>query len=161
RYAEPGLYYGVPWSNFNGWLLSGAVGGSLIELFLAWRKPLLHARVQVMSSLLLILFVWAPLADVAVMLMPFLLGVPLLAAGVWLYRRYHYRFDQMLVLVNDAGGPVGTMPKADVHHSDTPLHSAFSVFLFDDRGRTLMQQRADSKVTWPGVWSNSCCDHVM
>jgi isopentenyl-diphosphate delta-isomerase type 1 len=80
---------------------------------------------------------------------------------VGLFRRYHYRFDQMLVLLNDEGEAIGTMPKADVHHSDTPLHSAFSVFLFDEQGRTLMQQRADSKVTWPGVWSNSCCGHVM
>src|SRR5690606_1658740 len=30
RYAEPGLYYGVPWSNFTGWLISGAVGAVLI-----------------------------------------------------------------------------------------------------------------------------------
>jgi isopentenyl-diphosphate Delta-isomerase len=161
RYAEPGIYYGVPWSNFGGWLISGAAGAVLIELFLAWRRPLLPAPVQLMSSLLLILFFWTAFAVFAGMPLPFLIGAALLAAGVGLFRRYHYRFDQMLVLLTDEGEAIGTMPKADVHHSDTPLHSAFSVFLFDDQGRTLMQQRADSKATWPGVWSNSCCGHVM
>ncbi|HSI88449.1 MAG TPA: isopentenyl-diphosphate Delta-isomerase, partial [Pyrinomonadaceae bacterium] len=133
----------------------------LIELFLARRKPLLPAPVQLMSSLLFILFFWTAFAVFAGMPIPFLIGITLLAAGVWLYRLYHYRFDQMLVMLSDDGKPIGTMPKADVHHSDTPLHSGFSVFLFDDRGRTLMQRRAASKVTWPGVWSNSCCGHVM
>src|SRR5690606_902937 len=35
----------------------------------------------------------------------------------------------------------------------------FSVFLFDDAGRTLLQQRAHHKLTWPGIWSNTCCGH--
>lgn len=37
------------------------------------------------------------------------------------------------------------------------LHRAFSVFLFDRKGRVLMQRRADSKHTFAGYWTNTCC----
>jgi isopentenyl-diphosphate delta-isomerase len=66
---------------------------------------------------------------------------------------------EMVVLVDDANRPIGTAPKASVHHAATPLHRAFSCFLLNDRGEVLLQQRARTKVTWPGVWSNSCCGH--
>ena len=68
---------------------------------------------------------------------------------------------ELIVLVDDAGSPIGTMKKSDVHHADTPLHLAFSVFLFNGSGELLLQQRAHSKKTWPGVWSNSCCGHPL
>lgn len=41
------------------------------------------------------------------------------------------------------------------------LHRAFSVFLFDLEGRLLLQQRAHSKITFPGVWTNTCCSHQL
>ena len=41
------------------------------------------------------------------------------------------------------------------------LHRAFSVFLFDPRGRLLLQQRASSKITFPSVWTNTCCSHQL
>jgi isopentenyl-diphosphate delta-isomerase type 1 len=64
-----------------------------------------------------------------------------------------------VVLLDDLGKPSGTMDKSLVHTSNTPLHSAFSVFLFDNTGRMLTQQRALTKQTWPGIWSNACCGH--
>jgi isopentenyl-diphosphate Delta-isomerase len=64
-----------------------------------------------------------------------------------------------VVLLNEEAEPVGCHPKATVHHARTPLHLAFSVFLFDGNGHTLVQQRAWHKPTWPGVWSNACCGH--
>ncbi|MGY8694123.1 MAG: NUDIX domain-containing protein, partial [Verrucomicrobiia bacterium] len=51
------------------------------------------------------------------------------------------------------------MDKNSVHTANTPLHSAFSIFLFDGKGNMLTQQRALSKKTWPGIWSNACCGH--
>ena len=66
---------------------------------------------------------------------------------------------ETVVLVDAENNVIGTAAKRDIHHSSTPLHRGFSVFIFDSRGRLLLQQRALSKRTWPGVWSNSCCGH--
>ena len=46
-----------------------------------------------------------------------------------------------------------------MHHGKTPRHRAFSVYLIDAAGRVLLTRRALGKLTWPGVWSNSCCGH--
>ena len=64
-----------------------------------------------------------------------------------------------VVLLDLVGNPIGTMDKRSVHTANTPLHSAFSIFLFDGKGNMLSQQRAHSKKTWPGIWSNACCGH--
>lgn len=64
-----------------------------------------------------------------------------------------------VVLVDDEGQQVGTAPRSEVHTTQTELHRAFSVYLFDAHGRTLITRRALGKVAWPGVWSNSCCGH--
>lgn len=66
-----------------------------------------------------------------------------------------------MVLVDERGKPIGDQPKSAVHHARTPLHLAFSLYLLDADGRLLMTRRALSKVTWPGVWTNSCCGHPM
>ena len=41
------------------------------------------------------------------------------------------------------------------------VHRAFSVMLFDADGLLLLQQRAASKVTFPQVWTNTCCSHPL
>jgi isopentenyl-diphosphate delta-isomerase len=64
-----------------------------------------------------------------------------------------------VVLVDEKNNVLGTMPKAEVHQKETPLHRAFSVFIFNKDGKLLLQQRSYKKKTWPGVWSNSCCGH--
>ncbi|PYT01911.1 MAG: isopentenyl-diphosphate delta-isomerase [Acidobacteria bacterium] len=69
--------------------------------------------------------------------------------------------DELIVLVDDNGTPIGIAPKLQAHNSETKLHLAFSVFVFNSRGELLLQQRAMTKKTWPGVWSNSCCGHLM
>lgn len=68
-------------------------------------------------------------------------------------------FVDEVVLVDEAGRRTGTALRSQVHTTHTPLHRAFSVYLFDGDGRTLITRRALSKVAWPGVWSNSCCGH--
>ena len=67
--------------------------------------------------------------------------------------------DELVVLVDDQDNQIGTAIKAEVHTAETPLHRAFSVYLFDEDGKILATQRADEKITWPGVWSNSFCGH--
>ena len=41
------------------------------------------------------------------------------------------------------------------------LHRAFSVFLFDHQNRLLLQQRATAKITFPDLWTNTCCSHPL
>eukprot|EP01035_Chromulina_nebulosa_P018819 gene18819-24591_t len=41
------------------------------------------------------------------------------------------------------------------------LHRAFSVFLFNNDGKLLLQQRSFNKITFPGVWTNTCCSHPL
>lgn len=44
---------------------------------------------------------------------------------------------------------------------DGLLHRAFSVFLFDSQNRLLVQQRASEKITFPDMWTNTCCSHPL
>ncbi|MFI2614516.1 isopentenyl-diphosphate Delta-isomerase [Streptomyces sp. NPDC018584] len=65
----------------------------------------------------------------------------------------------LLELVDEDGRTIGTAEKLSAHQAPGQLHRAFSVFLFDERGRLLLQQRALGKYHSPGVWSNTCCGH--
>jgi isopentenyl-diphosphate delta-isomerase len=64
-----------------------------------------------------------------------------------------------VVLLDESGRPCGRMAKSAVHHARTPLHLAFSCWLLDDTGRTLLTRRSLAKRTWPGVWTNAFCGH--
>ena len=66
---------------------------------------------------------------------------------------------EFIVLVDEDGTAIGSMPKPLVHHGETPLHRAFSVYLFDDAGRLLVTRRAHGKQTFPGMWTNTVCGH--
>jgi isopentenyl-diphosphate Delta-isomerase len=67
--------------------------------------------------------------------------------------------SEELILVDENDVEVGHIDKSSAHDAGGLLHRAFSLFIFDDEGRLLMQQRSPSKRLWPGYWSNSCCSH--
>jgi isopentenyl-diphosphate delta-isomerase len=64
-----------------------------------------------------------------------------------------------LILVDRDDREIGFISKADAHDGDGVLHRAFSLFLFNEAGELLLQQRAPEKRLWGGYWSNSCCSH--
>lgn len=67
--------------------------------------------------------------------------------------------DELIVLVNENNEEIGTAKKLAGHNADTPLHRAFSCYVFNQEGKFLVTQRAKSKKVFPGVWTNSCCGH--
>ncbi|MBT8083557.1 MAG: isopentenyl-diphosphate Delta-isomerase [Gammaproteobacteria bacterium] len=64
-----------------------------------------------------------------------------------------------LILVDSNDREIGSISKAEAHDGEGVLHRAFSLFLFNDDGELLLQQRAPGKRLWGGYWSNSCCSH--
>ena len=50
------------------------------------------------------------------------------------------------------------MPKMEAHEKGV-LHRAFSVFVMNENGETMLQQRAAHKYHSPLLWTNTCCSH--
>ncbi|KAL7560012.1 hypothetical protein ACA910_013505 [Epithemia clementina (nom. ined.)] len=75
--------------------------------------------------------------------------------------------DQLIVVdQNDILVPNVELSKRAGHtfNANSPratLHRAFSFFLFDKTNKMLLTQRAGSKITFPNVWTNTCCSHPL
>lgn len=65
-----------------------------------------------------------------------------------------------VILVNEQDEEQGVMEKMEAHRRGQ-LHRAFSVFIFDAKGRMLLQQRAAQKYHGGLLWTNACCSHPM
>ncbi|WP_318345838.1 isopentenyl-diphosphate Delta-isomerase [Flagellimonas baculiformis] len=66
--------------------------------------------------------------------------------------------EENVILVNENDEPIGLMPKMEAHEKAL-LHRAFSVFIMNDKGETMLQQRASDKYHSPLLWTNTCCSH--
>nr|WP_299175818.1 isopentenyl-diphosphate Delta-isomerase [uncultured Allomuricauda sp.] len=66
--------------------------------------------------------------------------------------------EENVILVNEADEPIGVMPKLEAHEKAV-LHRAFSVFVMNNKGQTMLQQRAKDKYHSPLLWTNTCCSH--
>ncbi|MBJ84181.1 MAG: hypothetical protein CMB52_01515 [Euryarchaeota archaeon] len=69
--------------------------------------------------------------------------------------------DEQVILVDENDQPLGSMSKVDAHRGAGVLHRAFSILLFDENNRLLLQKRASHKITFPSVWANTVCSHPL
>ena len=66
--------------------------------------------------------------------------------------------EEQVILVDVNDKPIGLMEKIEAHEKAL-LHRAFSVFIFNEKGELMLQQRAASKYHSPLLWTNTCCSH--
>ncbi|KAK4109856.1 isopentenyl diphosphate isomerase [Canariomyces notabilis] len=73
--------------------------------------------------------------------------------------------DEVCIVTDENDMPIGTASKKLCHLMTNInkglLHRAFSVFLFNDKNELLLQQRASEKITFPDMWTNTCCSHPL
>ncbi|EAU93097.1 isopentenyl-diphosphate Delta-isomerase [Coprinopsis cinerea okayama7 len=74
--------------------------------------------------------------------------------------------EERCILVDEEDNAIGAMDKKTCHLMENInqglLHRAFSVFLFrPSDGKLLLQQRATEKITFPDMWTNTCCSHPL
>lgn len=67
--------------------------------------------------------------------------------------------EENLILVDANDHELGGMSKFDCHQGDGTLHRAFSIFIFNEEDKLVLQQRSAVKPLWPLYWSNTCCSH--
>lgn len=72
-----------------------------------------------------------------------------------------------LILVDKKDTPVGMISKKDGHlrsyldGKDSTPHRAFSAFIFNEKNELLLQRRSSHKITFPNMWTNTCCSHPL
>ncbi|KAL2044506.1 hypothetical protein N7G274_003211 [Stereocaulon virgatum] len=73
--------------------------------------------------------------------------------------------EEVCIVLDENDVPIGSASKKVCHLmkniDEGLLHRAFSVFLFDSNNRLLLQQRASEKITFPDMWTNTCCSHPL
>ncbi|KAH9817872.1 NUDIX hydrolase domain-like protein [Melampsora americana] len=76
--------------------------------------------------------------------------------------------EECLIVVDQEDNPIGVESKKTCHLMSnilpprSLLHRAFSCFLFrPSDGKLLLQKRASEKITFPDLWTNTCCSHPL
>ena len=65
---------------------------------------------------------------------------------------------QQVILVDKNNRKIGIEEKTKAH-KEGKLHRAFSIFVFNSRGKLLIQQRVKTKYHSGGLWTNTVCSH--
>lgn len=68
--------------------------------------------------------------------------------------------EPILILVDEENNITGYEKKLKVHQ-DGLLHRAFSIFVVNKKGQTMLQKRAIEKYHSGGLWANTCCSHPL
>ena len=53
--------------------------------------------------------------------------------------------EELVVLIDEQNNEIGVAQKDTVHTKDTPLHRAFSLFIFNSKNELLITKRAEIK----------------
>jgi isopentenyl-diphosphate delta-isomerase len=74
--------------------------------------------------------------------------------------------EELCIVVSNDDEPLRGGSKKECHLMTNInkglLHRAFSCFLFDPiSGKLLLQRRAPEKITFPNMWTNTCCSHPL
>ncbi|KAI0735139.1 Isopentenyldiphosphate isomerase [Earliella scabrosa] len=74
--------------------------------------------------------------------------------------------EERCILVDEEDNALGAADKKTCHLMENInkglLHRAFSAFVFrPSDGKLLLQQRASEKITFPDMWTNTCCSHPL
>ncbi|KAF8305247.1 Isopentenyldiphosphate isomerase [Clavulina sp. PMI_390] len=74
--------------------------------------------------------------------------------------------DERCIVVDENDRAIGALDKKTCHLMENInkglLHRAFSAFVFrPSDGKLLLQQRAPEKITFPSMWTNTCCSHPL
>lgn len=73
--------------------------------------------------------------------------------------------DEVCIMLDRDDRPIGSVSKKDAHLMTNInaglLHRAFSLFIFNSDNKLLLQQRASEKITFPNMWTNTCCSHPL
>ena len=76
-----------------------------------------------------------------------------------------YMRKEHCILLDSEDKVIGSDTKRNCHRVEHPAfetpHRAFSVFLFNSKNELLLQQRSAVKITFPLVWTNTCCSHPL
>lgn len=73
--------------------------------------------------------------------------------------------DERIIVVDEQDNTIRPATKKECHlvgeNGSLILHRAFSVFLFNEDNKLLVQKRASHKITFPNQWANTCCSHPL
>ena len=68
--------------------------------------------------------------------------------------------DELLDLVDENDNVIGEVWKSEAHSDPSKIHREVAVVIFDNTGKTLIQQRSLKKKFAPGKWILSAAGHV-